>query len=233
MHFNLNDLEVISFDCYGTLIDWEHGLIGAIKPFLAANSVSLPDADILELYAGIESELERGPYQKYRDILRGVVRRFGVKLGFLVDPADEDLILQALPEWKPFADAVETLKNLKARYRLALWSNIDRDLWEHARRHLKVSFDWVITAEDAGAYKPSPVFFRKALETVGRLPARILHVAQSLYHDIAPARELSIPNVRVNHRQGKSGPGATPALTAVPDWEIPDLKTLAQLLIRD
>lgn len=233
MHFNLNDLEVISFDCYGTLVDWEHGLIEALRPFLAAHSVNLPAADILELYAGIEAELEQGPYQKYREILRGVIRRFGVKLGFLVDPADEDLILKALPEWKPFADSAEALKILKTRYRLALFSNIDRDLWEPARRLLKVHFDWVITAEDAGAYKPSPVFFRKALETVGRPASKILHVAQSLYHDIGPARSLSLPNVRVNRRQGKNGPGAAPASTAIPDWEIPDLKTLVQLLIRD
>jgi 2-haloacid dehalogenase len=122
---------------------------------------------------------------------------------------------------------VEALKYLKERYKLAVISNIDDDLFAHSARHLGVPFDWVITAEQVESYKPSLNNFEKAIEIIGAPRGEILHVAQSLYHDIAPAKELGLANVWVNRRHNLKGYGATYPADAVPDLEVPDLATLA------
>jgi 2-haloacid dehalogenase len=222
-------LEAMSFDCYGTLIDSESGIVAALQPFLARNGVALPDEDILEAYARLESEAQRGLFAPYRHVLGRVMRGLARDHGFRLSSDDWGLLAEALPSWTPFEDTLDALRRLARRYRLAVISNVDDDLFEATRRHLAgVDFDWIVTAEQARTYKPSHRNFEVAEQKMGIARDRWLHVAQSLYHDIAPARRLGLATVWVNRRRGRSGFGATPPAAAVPDLEVLDLRELAE-----
>ncbi|MGQ0720955.1 MAG: haloacid dehalogenase type II [Candidatus Eiseniibacteriota bacterium] len=226
IHFDR--LEVVSFDCYGTLIDYESGILGALRPFLARHGVRLADDAILEAYARLESEAQRGLFAPYRHVLGRVMRGFAREHGFRLEPDDWSLLAESLPAWLPFEDTVEALRRLARRYRLAVISNVDDDLFECTRRRLPgVEFDWVITAETAQSYKPSHRNFEVAERKMGIPRGRWLHVAQSLYHDIAPAKRMGLATVWVNRRRGRSGFGATPPAAAAPDLEVFDLGELA------
>ncbi len=174
----------ISFDCYGTLIEWEAGILPVLRGVLARHSKGLSDAAILELYGEFEAEAESGTYQKYREVLQSVVRAFGRRLGF--DPTTSEItsLAESVPLWPPFSDTVEALRRLKTRYRLAIISNIDDDLFARTREHLGVEFDEVITAEQAGSYKPSLRNFELALRRLAIPREQLLHVGQSIYHDV-------------------------------------------------
>jgi 2-haloacid dehalogenase len=136
---------------------------------------------------------------------------------------------ESLPQWPPFPDTVASLARLKQKYKLAVISNTDDDLFAETAKTLQVPFDWIITAQQAKSYKPSRNNFQRALEKIGLPKEKILHVGQSLYHDIVPTRELGWANVWVNRRSGKKGQGATVTADIKPDLEVPDLKTLAEL----
>ena len=222
--------DVISFDCYGTLIDWETGILNALRPVRDAANFRATDDDTLELYALLESTLESGEYRRYRDVLRsvtrGIVQRFEVSPGTL----EVDALGDSLSQWPPFPDTVASLKRLKKHCKLAIISNTDDDLFAQTARTLQVPFDYVITAQQVGAYKPSHRNFERALEVMGVKKERWLHAAQSRFHDIAPARELGIACVWVNRRHDQDGEGATAGSGAMPDLEVPDLKTLADLV---
>ena len=217
----------MSFDCYGTLIDWESGIQEALRPVLARHDLNLSDDRILELYAGAESAVEAGEFVKYREVLRGVVREIGTKLGFAPSFSELDCLADSLKDWRPFDDTVEALRSLKKAYRLAIISNIDDDLFASAAHTLKVEFDTVVTAESVGCYKPSLRNFRSAIERIGVPPGRILHVAQSVYHDMVPAKKVGLSTVWVTRGAGS---GATPPASGHPDVEVPDLKTLVSLM---
>jgi 2-haloacid dehalogenase len=219
--------EVLTFDCYGTLIDWETGIRDALAPVLAAHGVAAETERVLELYGELESEAERGEYRGYRVILRTVLEALGARLGFRPTPQELQRFSASVGDWPAFSDSPRALQALHRKYRLAIISNIDDDLFASSARRLQVQFDWIITAQQARSYKPSPNNFRLALARIGVPPARILHVAQSRFHDIAPASRLGLATVWVNRRHGKAGAGATPAAQATPDLEVPDLQTLA------
>ena len=223
---DFSSFKCLTFDCYGTLINWEPGILAALRPILQAHGRNLSDAGILELYAAIESELENGPYLPYRQILEGIVVRMGARLVFTPTTDQIRSLPESLKNWLPFPDTVAALRKLKSRYRLAIISNTDDDLFAYTARHLQVPFDHVITAQQARSYKPSHNNFRLAMERIGLPPQRILHVAQSLHHDIVPGRELGLTTIWVNRRAGKPGGGATPAANAQPDLVVPDLATL-------
>ncbi len=224
--------QVLTFDCYGTLINWEAGILGAVRPLLAAHGQQPTDSEILELYSELEPAAQGGEYLRYREVLRAVVQGFGRRLGFAVSPAEADSLPDSLPDWKPFPDTVEALGRLKRRYQLAVVSNIDDDLFAHTAKHLQVSFDHVITAQQCRSYKPSLNNFRTAMARIGVPPDRILHVAQSLFHDVVPARSLGLATVWVNRRNLRAGATATRSADVRPDLEVPDLKTLADLVDR-
>ena len=220
----------LSFDCYGTLIDWESGILKTLRALLAAHQKTAGDAEILALYAHLESAAERGVFRPYRQVLTEVVCGFGREFGF--EPAEEKQasLAESLGDWRPFPDTVAALGRLKGRYRLAIISNVDDDLFAATARHLQVPLDAVITAQQAMSYKPSRRNFELALERMGVGPKKVLHVAQSLFHDVATARSLGMATVWVNRAsRAMPGRGATPAATAQPDLEVPDLATLAQL----
>jgi 2-haloacid dehalogenase len=222
----------ISFDCYGTLIDWEAGILPTLRTVLASHGQSLPDAAILELYGEFEAEAESGPYQCYRNVLQSVVRAFADRLHFEATPAEIHSLHESVRAWPPFPDTVSTLRELQTRYKLVVISNIDDDLFAETRKHFDVEFDGVITAEQARSYKPSLNNFQMALSTLALSPDRLLHAAQSVYHDVVPARSLGIATVWVNRKSARPGIGAVRASAALasekrPDLEVPDLASLA------
>jgi 2-haloacid dehalogenase len=225
--------EVITFDCYGTLIDWESGILAALARFRADNGVRATDDRLLEAYASLEASLEDDDYIRYREVLRGVMRGLATRFGVPLDRVHLDTLADSLPAWEPFPDTVDALRRLRGRYRLGIISNIDDELIASTRRRLDTEFDWVITAEQVRAYKPSTKNFEHALRVMGIPKERVLHAAQSRFHDVAPARALGIASVWVNRRHGRDGEGATARSAAAPDLEVPDLKTLADLVEAD
>jgi len=227
---NFHQFKILSFDCYGTLIDWERGILGAVKPVLSNRKIVIADETILETYAQIESEIEAGPYRPYRDILRTVMTRLSERFGFVPNDTECNTIVASLLNWPPFEDTVAALRVLKTKYRLAVISNVDDDLFASSNRHLRVAFDYVITAAQVGAYKPSLRVFEHALQKIGCPKNTLLHVAQSLYHDHVPAKKLGLSTVWINRRQDKPGPGATPPAAATPDAEFPDLTSLVRAM---
>jgi 2-haloacid dehalogenase len=229
--FDFSRFQVVSFDCYGTLIDWESGIFSALHPILAAHGKGSPDAALLELYGELEAQAELGPYRFYRDVLQSVVRGFGERLGFAPSDAEVHSLPESLRNWQPFPDTVAALRRLKTRYQLAILSNIDDDLFAFTSAKLQVSFDHVITAQQAQAYKPSLKLFRLAQERVGVAPERWLHVGQSIYHDVIPAQSLGLATVWVNRPSPRAGIGAVKAAAGQPDLEVDNLGTLAERIL--
>ncbi len=225
---DFNTFTTLTFDCYGTLIDWESGILAALQPVLARHGVTLDDTAILERYARYELEAQSEPYRRYLDIMRAVMLRFAQEFSFECTAAEAETLANSLSDWQPFPDTVAALRELKQRYQLAIISNIDDDLFALSAVHLQVPFDFVITAEQVGSYKPSRRNFEVAIERIGQPRERILHVGQSLYHDVIPAKALGLSTVWVNRRKGKAGFGATVPATAQPDLEVPDLATLVK-----
>lgn len=223
----------LTFDCYGTLIEWEAGILPALRALLSAHDCTQPDATLLELYGEFEAEAESGPYQNYRNVLEAVVRQFGARLGFRPSAAELRLLHASVPSWPPFADTREALQRLQERFRLAIISNIDDDLFAETRKLLRVEFDAVITAEQAQSYKPSTNNFKLALNRLRVAPERLLHVGQSMYHDVIPAQSLGIATVWVNRKSARPGVGAVRPAVGKPDLEVPDLETLAALATAD
>lgn len=220
--------ECFTFDCYGTLIDWESGILSALQPVVRAHGITRSDEEVLSLYGELEVAAERGEFMPYRDILREVMRGFGRRLGFEVSQAEADSLPQSIARWQPFPDTVAALQELKQRLRLGIISNIDDDLFAGSAKLLGVDFDWVITAQQARSYKPSRNNFEVALRRIGLPRERVCHVAQSLYHDIRTARELGLASVWINRRHGRNGTGATPEAAGVkPDAEFSDLASFA------
>ncbi len=220
---------VLTFDCYGTLIDWESGILGALRPLLARHGATLSDAAVLAAYAELESAGERGPYRPYREVLSDVVRGLAQRLGFAATDAEAASLPESLGQWQPFPDTVPALRRLQRRYQLGIISNVDDDLFARTASALEVPFDYVITAQQARSYKPSPNNFQIAERRMGIPRSAWLHVAQSLFHDHVPARQLGLASVWVNRPRRVQGHGAVPPADAQPALTVPDLKTLADL----
>ncbi len=223
---------VITFDCYGTLIDWEAGILGAIRPVLAAHGAELTDPEILRLYGELEAEAESSRYQPYRGVLCEVVRGFGARLGFRASDEEQQSLPSSLANWKPFPDTVAALRRLKGQLKLGVISNVDDDLFADSARRLEVEFDFVTTAGQARAYKPSQEIFRLAQAKMGILPEQWLHAGQSIYHDVIPAKALGIATVWVNRRSLRPGVGAVKQASGEPDVTVASLAELAQLTVR-
>jgi 2-haloacid dehalogenase len=226
---NFDNFKVLTFDCYGTLIDWETGIWQTLQPILAHHQIALKSEQALELYGELEARAESGPYQDYKTILKTVLKGFGLKLGFDPSQAELERFSHSVKDWPPFPDSAPALQALKKKYKLAIISNVDDDLFEFSARRLQTAFDWVITAQQVRSYKPSLNNFRFAFEKIGVPTHEILHVAQSLFHDIVPANALGVATVWVNRRYNKPGFGATPPAQAQPDLEVPDLQSLAAM----
>src|SRR5271170_7543097 len=176
--------KVLTFDCYGTMIDWESGIFSALRPILAAHKKPIADSELLQLYSELEASAEQGEFLRYRDVLQSVVRGFGGRFGFTPTAAEVRSLQESLANWQPFPDIVEALRKLKMRYQLAVISNIDDDLFAATTPKLEVAFHHVITAQQAGCYKPCRRIFQLAEEKTGVSRDQWLHVGQSIYHDV-------------------------------------------------
>ena len=217
-------MKLLSFDCYGTLIDWESGILESLKPVLENHGVDLKDEEILEAYARFESEIER-EYKPYKAVLREVVDSFGREYGFTPSREERDVLVRSITNWKPFEEVNRVLRALKDRYKLAVISNTDGDIISKSIERIGVEFDYVVTSEMVGAYKPSLEVFRKAQEIFGVEKGDWIHVAQSLYHDVIPAKDFGLKTVLVKRR----GYGATPRVRGEADHVVDDLEGLLSI----
>jgi len=230
---DFNRFDFLTFDCYGTLIDWEAGILSALHRVLSAYGKGKDDASLLELYGDFELRSEHGVFRPYREVLESVVGQFGKEFGFSPTAAEARSLPDSLPLWKPWPDTVAALRQLKTRFRLAILSNVDDDLFAATRPQLGVEFDEVVTAQQAKAYKPSLKVFELALTRVKAPAHRVLHVGQSVYHDVIPAQALGLATVWVNRPSARPGVGAVKAAEAKADLTVPGLAELAAAAVHD
>jgi 2-haloalkanoic acid dehalogenase type II len=201
--------DIITFDCYGTLIDWESGIANAFLETAAVQGVTLRREDILREYANTERHVQSEGYRNYCDVLRDTASRVATALGWPLADDDAGFLADSLRSWKPFPDTNPALERLvEAGCRLGILSNIDDDLIEATRRHFTVDFDLVITAQQMRSYKPGHAHFLAAKERIGG--ARWLHAAESNLHDIVPANALTIDTAWINRLQQEPLAGGTP-----------------------
>ncbi len=224
--------EAITFDCYGTLINWEEGILGCLRPILARHGKPADDAPILQLFGDFEAKAEQGEYRRYRDVLESVVSGFGDHLGFAPTREEIRSLPQSLANWRPWPDTVEALRQLRQRFRLCIVSNVDDDLFAGTRPQLGVEFQEVITAQQAQAYKPSLKIFELAMSRIAVPVHHILHVGQSIYHDVVPAQSLGLATVWVNRPSARSGVGAVKSASGKPDLEVASLAEFAAESLR-
>ena len=221
--------DVLTFDCYGTFIDWEAGILAGLHGGLDARGVAADDEDLLERYARHEAAIEAGPYPRYREVLARSLAGVCAELG--VEPRAEELAAfgGSVGDWPAFPDSAAALARLQERFKLAVITNCNDDLFAASARRLGADFDFVITAQQVGGYKPSLRNFEVAFERIDRPRDRILHVAQSLFHDHVPARALGLSSVWIDRRHDRPGSGATPPAAAAPAPALPDMATFAEL----
>lgn len=222
-------VDALTFDCYGTLIDWETGLTDAFRPILEAHGVALDREDVLTRFARHEAAAEAGDYRRYTDVLAAGLHGVAAELGFSPNDDEVALFSRSVEAWPAFPDSVDALARLKTRFRLGVITNCDDDLFAASNRRLGVDFDWIVTAEQVGAYKPSEANFLVAFERLGLPRDRIVHVAQSLFHDHVPAKQLGLKTVWIDRRHDRPGSGATPPADASPDARYPDMASFAQV----
>jgi 2-haloacid dehalogenase len=225
------DVEALTFDCYGTLVDWEAGLTAAFRAVLDAHGIGHDPDDVLTRFARHEAAAESGPYKTYADVLATALRGVAVELGFEPTADEVARFSRSVEDWPAFADSPAALGRLKERFRLGVLTNCDDDLFAASNRRLGVEFDWIITARQVRSYKPDERNFRVMLDRVGLPPGRIVHVAQSLYHDHVPAKRLGLTTVWIDRRHDRPGSGATPPAAASPDAAYPDMASFAEAAV--
>jgi 2-haloalkanoic acid dehalogenase type II len=216
--------DIVTFDCYGTLVDWERGIADAFRAAAAADGFALDLAALRAAYHEIEPLVQAGTFRRYRDVLTETARRVAARLGWPLAEARAGFLADSLPSWPPFADTNAALERLAgAGVRLGILSNVDDDLLAGTRRHLAAAFDaaLIVTAQQVGSYKPRHAHFEEARRRVGG--GRWLHAAQSLFHDARPARALGIPVAWINRQAERPAepPGVAaefPTLAAFADW---------------
>lgn len=222
--------DVLTFDTYGTLIDWESGLVGALRAALGDAAAAIRDDELLTRFAALEHEAET-PGTPYREVLEICLRAVAAQLGASVCDAELAAFGGSVADWPAFPDSAEALQRLQTAFAIVTITNCDDDLFAASEKRLGISFDAVITAQQVGRYKPDTAGFHVAHERIERelgVPkTRILHVAQSLFHDHVPAKGLGMQTVWIDRREGKPG-GATPAATAVePDARFSTMRAFA------
>jgi 2-haloalkanoic acid dehalogenase type II len=215
--------DIITFDCYGTLIDWEAGIISAFQSEAAKDSVELRGDQIIEAYAAEEPLVESEHYRSYREVLCDTASRVAAKLGWNLPAERAGFLAASLPEWQPFPDTNPALERLARRFQLGILSNIDDDLLTATRKDFTVDFDLIITAQQVRSYKPGLAHFKEAIARAGE--KRLLHAAQSYFHDVVPTRQLGIPVVWINRKGSRIVSGGP-----VPTHEVRTLAELANLL---
>jgi len=211
---NLTDYEALSFDCYGTLIDWEAGIAGVLIPWAEANGLDKSEEELLVMYAEHEARtLRDNPKLLYPKATAEAFTAVGRELRAPVTPQDRDAMSSSVPDWPAFEDSAAALAELTQHYKLIILSNIDNATFRAANQKLGVEFDAILTAEDIGSYKPQAANFDALLRSTSEdgIPReKLLHVAQSLFHDHVPAARAGLTSVWIDRRHDKPGWGATP-----------------------
>jgi 2-haloacid dehalogenase len=226
----LSDFKVLSFDCYGTLIDWETGIWTALQPLAAKAGGTAREAALTRFGQHEAAQEAETPSLKYRELLVRVHANLAAEWGVAADPAADNAFGASVGDWPAFPDSADALAYLKRHFKLVILSNIDRASFTGSNRRLGVSFDAICTAEDIGSYKPNPANFRYLLARLGELghrPSDLLHVAQSLYHDHAPANAAGLKSAWIDRRAAEPGWGATPEAAAHYDFRFTTLAALA------
>jgi 2-haloalkanoic acid dehalogenase type II len=229
----LSDFQVLTFDCYGTLIDWETGIVAAIGPWLERHGVSVTRDQILAAFADAEAPQQaKTPDLRYPELLARVHTALARRFGVAPDAAAAQAFGASIQDWPAFADSADALAYLKRHYRLVILSNVDRASFAHSSRKLGVAFDAVYTAEDIGSYKPDARNFEYMLARLaeqGIAREQILHTAESLYHDHIPAKRSGLATCWIHRRAGQSGHGATrpPEVDITPDFRFATLGDMA------
>ncbi len=241
---DLTSFELLSFDCYGTIIDWETGILSALRPIMTTRGLNPADDELLHLYAQFEHEAQdphAHEYRTYREVLGEVMAGFATHYDLALDAHEHDALADSLGRWPIFPDSRAALHTLARRYKLAILSNIDNDLFAQTRAALGVDLNFVVTAELCRSYKPAEKHWRVLRALSGVDKDRMLHVAESRFHDIIPAKGMGISTAWVNRRGGlgKGDGGASEGareilpFDAQPDLEVHDLGTLARLCESD
>jgi len=223
--------DALTFDCYGTLIDWETGILAGLRSVLGRRGIEPPDDELLERYAASEAAAEAGPYRRYREILGGALLDVARAYGIEPTAAEVAVFGGSVVDWPAFPDSADALARLAERFRLGVITNCDDDLFAASNRRLGVTFDWIVTAEQVGSYKPSERNFETAFARIDVPRERVLHVAQSLFHDHVPARRFGLSTAWVDRRHDRPGFGATPSAAATPDLTVPDMASLARIAL--
>jgi len=210
----LSDFKALTFDCYGTLIDWESGIFNALAPLVATGAASKTRDEVLENFARHESaQEEETPAMLYAQLLSVVYKRLAKEWGVRVSDEEANIFGASVPDWPEFHDSVEALRYLKQHYKLVILSNVDRLSFRSSNARLQVVFDAIYTAQDVGSYKPSLRNFDYMLQRLKSDfnfdKADILHTAQSLFHDHAPANQVGLATVWIDRRHANKGWGAT------------------------
>ena len=219
----MRPFDVITFDCYGTLIDWETGIAEAFLRSAAEDGIHLDRPTVLRAYAAVEPVVEQEHYRLYTDVLTETAARVAHMLGWPIAYERATFLVSTLRYWQPFPDTNAALERLQAAgYRLGILSNIDDELLAQTRRHFTVGFPIIVTAQQVRSYKPAPAHFLTARERIGDAPW--LHAAESNFHDIVPTNAMGIPNAWINRRHEQPLPGGSPGR------ELPDLAGLAAWL---
>jgi 2-haloacid dehalogenase len=218
----LTEFKALTFDCYGTLIDWESGMVEALQPLTSKASRKLTRDEILEAHACHESSQQvQTPAKLYRDLLATVYRRLAEEWGVATSWSDCVAYGRSVRNWPAFADTVASLQYLKRHYKFAILSNVDNESFSFSNEKLGVDFDAVYTAEDCGSYKPAARNFEymlAKLKTLGIEKSEILHTAESLFHDHGPANEQGLTSCWIHRRHGQEGSGATMGLAQTPKY---------------
>jgi 2-haloacid dehalogenase len=229
MAMDPRDCDALTFDCYGTLIDWESGILAAFRPITARAESPIADDAVLEAYARHEAAAEAGPYRPYREVLAVAARGVAGELGVVATDDEIASFAGSVPDWPAFPDSAEALGRLRQHVTLGVITNCDARLFAASERRLGMPFHVVVTAEEVRAYKPATAGFETAFARLGLPAGRVVHVAQSLFHDHVPAKRLGLRTVWVNRRGDRPGSGATPPANAKPDLVVPDMASLADL----
>lgn len=232
----LTDFDALTFDCYGTLIDWESGIAAALRSWAEGRGIEADDNALLEAFSRHENRIEaEHPAMLYPEVLERTLRDVATDYGMTASAEEEKIFGASVEHWPAFPDSAEALAYLKRHYKLVIVSNIDRASFAHSNAKLDVDFDLVITAEDVGSYKPAPAHFERAfaeLDKLGVPKGKILHTAQSLFHDHVPAKNrFGMTSIWINRRMGKPGGGATkkPPEDVTPDWQVPTMAAMVEL----
>lgn len=226
----IRNKKFMTFDCYGTLIDWETGILEAISPVFERQGIEINHETILKLYAKFEAKAEEGKFQDYKHVLRTVMASFFSEFNIKPAAGEQDLLVSAISTFQPFPDTVEALNSLGQRFKLCIISNVDRDIFKQTKRRLEVKFSHIITSDMVGSYKPSRNNFNYALDVMKADINDVVHVAQSVFHDIQPAAQLGITTVKINRSRFRLGYGATPMATTKADLIVDDLKALVEII---